>query len=265
VIATSLPTSVVQEFAGRLTRAERQQTAMPALTSMLPGFSVPDAYAVQDAIVSRRIDGGEWVVGWKIGLASKAMQEQLETDEPIIAPILSDWLLREGDPIPVDLLIQPRVQAHIAFELGDRVTGPYASASDVVAATAGLRAAIEVVDSRIEDWRIRLPDTIADLASSARVVMGDRLLPAEGLDLRRVGVAVERNGKGAATGQGASIMGSPAQAVAWLANRLIERNERLEGGQVVIAGPLHPSVAAARSDTFRALFDRLGAITVSFV
>jgi 2-keto-4-pentenoate hydratase len=265
VIATSLPSSVLQEFAGRLIRAERQRVPMTALTSMLPGFGVSDAYAVQQAVVDRRVDAGEWVVGWKIGLASKAMQEQLEADEPIVAPILSDWLIREGDPVPVDLLIQPRVQAHIAFELGDRVMGPYASATDVVAATFGLRAAIEVVDSRIEDWRIRLPDTIADLASSARVVVGDRLLPPADLDLRRLGVAVERNGKGVATGQGASIMGNPAQAVAWLANRILERGERLEGGQVVIAGPLHPSVEAARSDVFRALFDRLGSLSVFFV
>jgi len=265
VIATSLPPSVVQEFAGRLIRAERQRVAMTALTSMLPGFGTSDAWAVQEAVVERRVEAGEWVVGWKIGLASKAMQEQLEADEPIFAPILSDWLIREGDPIPVDLLIQPRVQAHIAFELHDRVMGPHASAADVIAATVGLRPAFEIVDSRIEDWRIRLPDTIADLASSARVVVGDRLLPAADLDLRRLGVAVERNGKGVATGQGASIMGNPAQAVAWLANRILERGERLEGGQVVIAGPLHPSVAAARSDTFRALFDRLGELSVSFV
>lgn len=238
---------------------------MTALTSMVPGFAASDGYAVQEAVVERRIDAGEWVVGWKIGLASKAMQEQLEAEEPIFAPILSDWLLREGDPIPTDSLIQPRVQAHIAFELGEPVMGPHASASDVIAATVGLRPAIEVVDSRIEEWRIRLPDTIADLASSARVVVGGRMTPAADLELRRIGVAVERNGKGVATGQGVSIMGNPAQAVAWLANRLIERNERLEGGQVVIAGPLHPSVEVSRSDVFRALFDRLGSIAVSFV
>ena len=265
MIATTLPASIVQEFAGRLIRAERQRAPMPALTSMLPVFGVGDAYAVQEAVASRRVDAGEWVVGWKLGLASKAMQEQLDAEEPIVAPILSDWLIREGDPIPLDLLIQPRVQAHIAFELGDRVMGPHASGSDVVAATVGLRPALEVVDSRVEDWRIRLPDTIADLASSARVVVGDRLTPIADLDLRRIGVALQRNGKGVATGHGASIMGNPAQAVAWLANRILERGERLEGGQIVIAGPLHPSVAARRSDVFRALFDRLGSMSVSFV
>jgi len=265
VTATTVPVETIHELAGRLTRAERQASPIAPLSAMISGLTVRDAYAIQRAVVRHRLDAGEWIVGWKIGLTSRAMQEQLGVDQPDYAPILSDWFVPEGEAIPIDELIQPRAEAEIAFELARPLAGPGISAADVVAATAGLRPAIEVIDSRIEDWRIRFPDTIADMASSARVIVGERLTPADGLDLRRIGVALERNGKGIATGQGSAVLGDPAEAVAWAANALGALGVTLEVGHIVMPGALHPSVPASRGDTFRAIFDRLGSVSVSFV
>ena len=265
MIATAVPAGTIQELAGRLTRAERQRRPIPALSAMVPGLSVRDAYAVQQAIVRHRLDAGEWIVGWKIGLTSRTMQEQLGVDQPDHAPILSDWFVPEGEPIPIDALIQPRAEAEIAFEFARPLSGPGVTAADVLAATGGLRPAIEVIDSRIEDWRITLPDTIADMASSARVIVGEPLTPADGLDLRRIGVALERNGKGVATGQGSAVLGDPAEAVAWAANTLGALGVTFEVGHIIMPGALHSSVPVARGDTFRAIFDRLGSVSVSFV
>lgn len=263
--ATAMAASAVQEIAGRLTRAERQRRSIPALSALLPGLTVRDAYAIQEAIVRRRVEAGEWIAGWKIGLTSKAMQEQLGVDQPDYAPILSGWLVPEGEPIPVDALIQPRAEAEIAFELAEPLSGPGVTAADVLAASRGVRPAIEVIDSRIEDWRIRLPDTIADLASSARVIVGGPLTPVDGLDLRRIDVAFERNGKSVAAGVGAAVLGDPAEAVAWAANTLGALGVTLEVGHIVMPGALHASVPVARGDSFRAIFDRLGSVGVSFV
>ena len=263
--ATTTPVDTIHELAGRLTRAERQQRPIPPLSAMVPGLTVRDAYAIQGAIVRHRLDAGEWIVGWKIGLTSRALQGQLGADEPDFAPILSDWFVKEGEPIPIDGLIQPRIVAQMAFELARQLAGPGITPADVVAATSGLRAAVEVIDSRIEDWRIRLPDTIADMTSSARVIVGERLTPADDLDLRHIGVAIERNGKGVATGQGSAVLGDPAEAVAWAANTLGRLGVTLDVGHIIMAGALHPSVPASRGDAFRAIFDRLGSVSVAFV
>jgi 2-keto-4-pentenoate hydratase len=257
-------TDVVQELAGRLVRAERQRVPIPAPSAWLPGLSVEEAYEIQDAIVGRRLEGGELIVGWKIGLTSADAQEQFGADEPDRAPILSDRLVRDGDSILLDELIQPRVAAGIAMEIARPLAGPGMTGADVLAYATGFRPTIEVLDSRIEDWRIRLPDTIADMASSARLVVGDTLTPPDGIDPRRIGVALERNGKGIATGTGTAVLGDPLRAVAWLANVLGRMRQDIEVGHIVMTGALHASVPAERGDTFRAFFDRLGSVSVSF-
>lgn len=256
---------VIAELAGRLVRAERQRVPIPAPSAWLPGLSVDEAYEIQDAIVSRRLEGGELIVGWKIGLASDDAQEQFGADEPDRAPILSDRLVRDGDTILLDDLIQPRVVAGIAVEIGRPLAGPGMAGPDVLAYASGLRPAIEVLDSRIEEWRIRLPDTIADMASSARLVVGDELTPPDGVEPRRIGVALERNGKGIATGTGAAVLGDPMKALAWLANALGRMRQDIEVGHIVMTGPLHASVPVGHGDTFRAFFDQLGSVSVSFL
>lgn len=257
-------TDVIAELAGRLVRAERQRVPIPAPSAWLPGLSVEEAYEIQDAIVGSRLESGELLVGWKIGLTSPETQEQFGADEPDRAPILSDRLVRDGDAVLLDELIQPRVVAGIAIEFGRPFAGPGMTAQDVLPYATGLRPTIEILDSRIEDWRIRLPDTIADMASSARLVVGDTLTPPDGVELRRLGVALERNGKGIATGTGSAVLGDPLKAVAWLANVLGRMRQDIEVGHIVMCGALHASVPVTRGDTFRAFFDRLGSVSVSF-
>jgi len=261
----ALDQTTIDRLAGRLFEAERGRTMIDALTAEHPAMTAADAYAVQEAIVRRRIEAGERIVGWKLGLTSRAMQDQLGVGQPDYGPILSGYLIPEGRPIPIAELIQPRVEAEIAFVLDRPLRGPGVTSLDAVRATAGIAPALEIIDSRIRDWKIKLADTISDLASSARVTFAGRLVPLDQLDVRLIGCVLERNGEVVQTGAGAAALGNPAEAVAWAANTLAELGVTLEAGQLIMTGALHASVPARAGDTFRAQFDRLGAVTVRFI
>jgi 2-keto-4-pentenoate hydratase len=254
----------VREAGTALLEAARDRRPIAPLTERWPAMDAEDAYRIQQHIVRARLDEGETIVGYKVGLTSRAMQELLGVDRPDYGPILSTMLVSDGDGVPAADLIQPRVEAEIAFVLAQGLEGPGLTAIDVLRATAGVTAAIEVIDSRIEGWRIKLADTIADLASSARVVLAGRLVPIDGIDLRLVGCTVKRNGEVVATGAGAAALGNPAHAVAWAANTLGALGVRLEPGHVIMPGALHAAVPAAAGDVFTATFDRLGPVTVRF-
>jgi 2-keto-4-pentenoate hydratase len=253
-----------ETLAERLWTAERERRAVPPISTDHPGMDVRDAYRVQQAVVRRRLAAGATIVGWKLGLTSRAMQDQLGVDQPDYGPILSDFMVLEGTPIAVAELIQPRVEAEIAFVLRSPLRGPGVGADDVLAATAGIRPAIEIIDSRIEAWRISLADTISDLASSARVTVGSSLLPIDAVDVRLIGCVLERGDEVVATGAGAAALGSPAAAVAWAANTLGELGITLEPGQLIMTGALHASVPVRSGDRFTARFDRLGTVDVRF-
>lgn len=260
----SLDESTVDALAERLYRAERERRSIPQLSAEHPDMDAGDAYRVQQAIVRRRMADGATIVGWKLGLTSRAMQEQLGVDQPDYGPILSDYLVSEGTPIRVADLVQPRVEAEIAFVLRSPLHGPGVTVADALRATAGIAPAIEIIDSRIERWRLTLVDTISDLASSARVTVGSCLQPLDGLDVRLIGCVLERAGEVVATGAGAAALGNPAGAVAWAANTLGELGVSLEPGHLVMTGALHASVPVEAGDVFTARFDRLGSVTVRF-
>ncbi|MGQ0669672.1 MAG: 2-keto-4-pentenoate hydratase, partial [Actinomycetota bacterium] len=186
--------------------AERSCAPIPPLTEEYPNLTADDAYEVQQHLVRMRIAEGDSIVGYKVGLTSLAMQELLGVDQPDYGPILSSMMVPDGGAVPASRLIQPRVEAEIAFVLARPLSEPRIGPSDVLRASVGVVPAIEIIDSRIEGWRIRLPDTIADLASSARVVLGQPV-PLDGLDLPEVGVVLERNGEEVATGVGAAALG----------------------------------------------------------
>lgn len=251
-------------LAERLVRAERTRAPIPPLTSEHPDLTPEDAYRIQQHIVAIRTAEGERIAGYKVGLTSRAMQEMLGVGQPDYGPIFSSWLLEDGAVLATQELIAPRVEAEIAFVLERPLRGPGVTSLDVLRATAGVTAAIEVIDSRIEDWKIRLPDTIADLASTARVVVAGRLVPTSGLDLRLTGMVLERNGEVVSTGAGAAALGNPAHAVAWAANTLGALGVTLEAGHVVMPGALHAAVPVAPGDVVRATFDHLGPVTVRF-
>jgi 2-keto-4-pentenoate hydratase len=256
--------TVIEEFAADLRRAEIDRKPITPLTSNDQSLSVADAYAIQSANVQARIVGGEVVRGHKVGLTSKAMQDMLGVDEPDFGVIFDTMLVESGDCLDLSDLIAPRVEGEIAFLLGDDLVGPGITTAHVLAATRGVIPALEIIDSRIADWKIGLVDTIADNASSARLVLGQQMVSPENIDLRLVGMAFSVNGVVVETGAGAAALGHPARCVAWLANRLATFGESLRAGEVILPGALHRAVAVGAGDHVRAEFGQLGSVDVRF-
>jgi len=254
----------VAALAAELLQAGREQCPVPRLTHRFPGLDLARAYAVQQQLRALRLSAGERLVGHKIGLTSQAMQRLLGVDEPDFGFLVRSMLLPDGGRVALSELIQPKVEAEVAFVLAADLEGPGVGVQDVLRATAGVVPALEIIDSRIANWELRLPDTVADNASSARVVLGSTLSAVTGLDLRLVGMVLEVNGEVVQTAAGAAVLGHPARAVAWLANRLAEFGEGLRAGAVVLSGALGAAIAPGPGDHFRASFDRLGSVEVSF-
>jgi 2-oxopent-4-enoate hydratase len=252
------------DLAARLRAAEDDRAPIPPLTEEIPELTVADAYRIQQINVHRRKEEGGLVRGRKVGLTSLAMQQQLGVDEPDFGALFSDMVIEEGDPIPVSELIQPRIEAEIAFVMETDLQGPGVSSADALRAVAGALPALEIIDSRVADWKIKLPDTIADNASSARVVCGGRLTPIADLDLRTIGMVLSVDGAVAATGAGAAVLGNPIRCVAWLANKLGEFGVPLRAGDLVLAGALHAAVGVAAGTSVQAEFSELGSVTTRF-
>jgi 2-keto-4-pentenoate hydratase len=253
------------ELGRQLYEAERARRPIPQVSAGRPWLGAAEAYRIQQEVVRRRKAAGETVVGWKIGLTSEAMRRQLGVDQPDYGPILSGYLVPEGASIQTADLIEPRIESEIAFVLRSPLRGPGVTAADVLAATEGVAAALEIIDSRIEGWKLTLPDTIADLASSARVAWSGRLVPVDGLDLRAITVVLRRAGEVVGEGIGGAVLGNPAEAVAWAVNTLAEFGVTMEAGHLIMPGALHASVPAQAGDTFEARFEGLGSVSARFV
>lgn len=208
---------------------------------------------------------GDRVVGHKVGLTSKPMQRLIGMDSPDYGPVLASTVYPSGAEVPLRRYIQPKIEAEIGFVLGEPLRGPGVSLLDAARAVAGVAAAVEIVDSRIEDWRIGLADTIGDLASNGAVATSGRLVALSDVDARMVGMVLSRNGSVIDTGAGAAALGDPLLVVAWLANTLGEVGVGLEPGHLIMTGALHAAVPMAAGDVFRAEFDVLGAVTVRVV
>jgi 2-keto-4-pentenoate hydratase len=242
--------------------ARRDRVPIAPFTDEDGTLGLADGYAVQAELVELILAEGDGIVGYKAGLTSKPMQRMLGVGQPDFAPVLASTVYRDGDEIPLARFIQPKLEAEMVFVLGERLTGPGVTADDARAATAGLAAAMEIVDSRFADWRIKLCDTVADLASNGAVAISERVVPLDGFDPRLVGMVLTRDGELVDTGAGAAALGDPAAVVAWLANVLAERGIALEPGHVVMTGALHAAVPMVAGETYVAEFDRLGSVTV---
>ncbi|MEJ2560193.1 MAG: fumarylacetoacetate hydrolase family protein [Anaerolineae bacterium] len=255
----------VDDLALELLEAQQQCSPVDPLTERFPDLTTAQAYHIQLAALRNRLKEGRRVVGKKIGLTSKAMQDLLGVNEPDYGHLLDDMVVLNGQPIAVDTLLQPRCEGEIAFLLGRDVIGPGVTVADVLAATEAVVPALEIVDSRVRDWKIKIQDTVADNASSALLVLGNKLTPIHRLDLRLVGMVLEKNGQVAATGAGAAVLGHPAAAVAWLANKLFEFDISLKAGEIILSGSLATAPPVAAGDYFRADFDRLGSVSAYFM
>jgi 2-keto-4-pentenoate hydratase len=253
-----------QDLAQRLLRAERERAPIQPLSEVYPSLAAEQSYAIQTAWLQLKQAEGARVIGHKIGLTSKAMQQQLGVDQPDYGYLLDTMNVTSGSALAASQFIQARIEPEIAFWLAKDVRGPGVTAKQVLAATRGVSASLELVDSRIANWRIALVDTIADNASSARMIVSEQMVPVEGVDLAQVETVLTRNGERVGAGTGAAVLGHPAAAVAWLANKLAEFDVALLAGQVVLPGAMCASVTIAPGDTFEATFTVLGTVSVSF-
>jgi len=256
--------SRIKTLAEMLLAAEQARKPIAPLTETDPGISVDEAYRVQLRIIEIKKSLGQVVVGKKIGLTSQAMQAMLGVKEPDYGHILNGMVVMEGEKIPVADLIAPRIEGEIAFVLKEDLKGPGVTLTEVIRCTEGLIPALEIIDSRIRDWKIKLPDTVADNASSARIVLGGVFTPPHPIDLRTVGMVMEKNGEVLATAAGAAVLGHPAQAVAWLANKLAAYGITLRKGEIILSGSLTAAVPVTAGDFIRADFGHLGDVKIKF-
>lgn len=257
-----MPLTDARAKARALYDARRTRTPIPPFTDEDPALGVADGYAVQRELAGLLLADDDRIAGYKAGLTAEPMRKLIGVDSPDHGPLLASTVYRDGAEIPLNRFIAPKVEAEIAVVLGERLAGPGVTVTAARAAIAGAVAAVEIIDSRIADWRVELADTVADLASTGAVATSGRLVPLADLDLRLVGMTFTRNGELAGTGAGAAALGDPVAVVAWLANALGEHGVALEAGHLVLTGALHAAVPVRPGDVFRAEFDRLGPVTV---
>jgi 2-oxo-hept-3-ene-1,7-dioate hydratase len=256
--------------AERLETAERTRVQTGLLSLAHPGMTMDDAYAVQAAFVARKGATGRRVIGWKIGLTSKAMQQALSIDTPDSGVLLDDMLFEDGAAIAPDRFIQPRIEAEIAFVMKAPLSGPHVTVFDVLAATAYVVPSLEILDTRIQrsdpkTGKARtIVDTISDNAANAGLVLGGRAMRPDDIDLRWMGAIVSRNAEVEETGLGAGVLNNPARGIAWLANRLATYGDRIEPGQIVLAGSFIRPIEARHGDTIVADFGPQGTVSCHF-
>ncbi len=247
-----------QVLADRLDRARTSRTAIPQLSDDHAGLDLETGYAVQRLLREGR---GE-LLGWKLGVTSRAKQQQVGVESPIYGFLASDHVLDVGEPLTTAEHINPRCEPEIVFVMGGDLAGAHVTATEVLAATAGVAVGIEVLDSRYTDYRFTMPDVVADNASAGRYVVG-AAVPVDGVDLRLVGVVLEHNGDVVATASGAASLGHPAAAVAWLVRSLAASGEGLRAGDVILSGGLTAAVPVAAGDVVVATVDRIGSVELA--
>jgi len=240
------------------------RTPVPPLTDSFDSLTIDDAYAIQQIQIRTRISAGAGIAGFKVGLTSEPMRQQFGVTDPDFGHLLTDMAYLADASVPVSNFLQPRAEPEIALVLGRPLRGPRVTVTDVAAATSAVVPAIEIIDSRIADWKISLLDTVADNASSGGFVVGQSPVPLANIDLSLTGCVLRRNGRIAATGAGAAVLGSPLHAAAWLANELLGRGAQLEPGHVILTGSITAAIPVAAGDAVTASFDRLGSVTAVF-
>lgn len=260
-----LSQSTIQQLAQKLYQAEINRVPLSPLTDEFPDMTSEEAYRVQLEIIQERVNKGAKIVGKKIGLTSKPMQQMMGVNEPDYGHILDDMIYSDMENVDVSTMIQPKIEAELAFVLGEDLKGPGITVADVLAATEYIVPAIEIIDSRVTDWKIKLGDTIADNGSSAKVVLGGTPTRVAGLELQLLGMVLEKNGQLIATGAAAAALGHPAYAVAWLANKLAQFDIALNKGEVILSGAVTAAVHVEKGDTITVMFSEVGSVSVTFI
>ncbi len=259
----SLDTQTLGVIADRVQQAQDQVRTMAKLTDDHPSLSIDDGYAVQEELLRRWIARGDRLVGHKAGLTSKAKMQQMGVHVPSFGLLMSSYARPENSVIEMDALLHPRIEAEIAFVLKDSLQGDV-SIEQVIAATDYVIPAVEVIDSRYEKFKFDLPSVIADNSSSARFVTGGRPRDPRELDLRTIGVVIEKNGEIQALGASAAVLGHPASAIVMLVKHLAERGQSLPAGSFVMTGGITEAIPVARGDNVVARFQDMGSVSFRF-
>lgn len=252
------------EAAEMLLSAYASRVPVEPLTDKYAGLTLADAYEIQLIQIGQRTAAGARVLGHKVGLTSAVMQRQMGVNQPDYGHLLDGMFYLENMPIPVAGFLQPRIEPEVAFVLSRDLSGPGVTAAEAAAAVDFVLPALEIIDSRIRDWKIALPDTIADNASSGGVVLGSSPRRLGETDLRLSGCVLRRGGEIVGTGAGGAVLGSPLTSLVWLANVLGERGVVLRAGHVVLPGSITASVPVSGGGVFTAMFGGLGSVTASF-
>ncbi len=260
-----LAQETINELAAHLEQAELKAQDVVKITDAHPDMDFDDAYAIQYAIRKAKLARGQKLAGLKMGLTSHAKMAQMGVETPIYG-FLMDYMARgDGEEIRSDELIHPKVEPEIAFVTKTDLRGPGCHIGDVLAATDFVVPAMEVIDSRYRDFKFDLKSVIADNTSSSRFVAGGQARDPRELDLRTLGVVLEKNGEVVSTGAGAAVLGHPANSVAMLANMLGVRGEYIPAGTFIMTGAGTEAVAVAKGDAVTARFQELGSVSVRFV
>ena len=253
-------------LAGELYAALRERFAVPPLSARGLGLDIDDAYRVSLKLLELRLADGERVIGKKIGATSRAVQDLLGVHQPDFGFLTSGMQVLDGGSVQIaGRLIQPRAEAEVAFILRRGLKGPGVTPADVLEATESIAACFEIVDSRIENWKIGIIDTVADNASCGVFVLGATHVDPRPLDLAALEVRVYKNAQPLSRGLGSAVQGSPLASVAWLANTLGAYDMSLDAGEVILSGSLVPLEPALPGDSFRLELDSVGEASVSFV
>jgi 2-keto-4-pentenoate hydratase len=261
---STIDQSVIEDLAARLRQAEATGVAIAPIRDALAGSGVQAAYAVQSANTAWHVANGRRIVGRKIGLTAKAVQAQLGVDSPDFGMLFADMEVADGEEIAQSRLMQPRVEAEISLVLGRDLTQEQLGITEVMSAIEYALPSIEIVGSRIENWNIRLLDTVADNASSGLFVLGGRPVKIDAFDWRLCGMVMERRGEQISLGAGAACLGNPLNAALWLARTMVEAGAPLRAGDIIMTGALGPMAIAAPGDVIEARINGLGSVRAVF-
>jgi len=256
---------VISNVIRLLDEAHEKHQSISPLTAQEPLMTIDDAYAIQVKRIEVATKQGDQITGKKIGLTSLAMQNLLGVDQPDYGHLLKSMHVEDATVVSLNQLFQPKVEGEIAFVLKEDLVGPNVSVEDVLRATDYVVPALEIVDSRIKDWKIKLEDTVADNASCGLYVLGTNKVNIDDVDLKTIHMQLIKDEVVINEGKGTDVLGDPALCVAWLANKLSEYGVTLKAGEVILSGALSAAVEAKHGNTFRAKFTQIGEVTVEFV
>lgn len=252
----------IKEIAMSIVKAEKEVKSIKKISETYENITLEDSYAIQKEVFNIKEENGEKIIGKKIGLTSKGIQEQIGVFEPDFSLITDKNILMPYDSLKMSELINPRLEPEIAFVLKEDLKGPIVSIWDVIRATEGIFPAFEIVDTRFQDYDFTIFDTISDSASYGRIIVGNKMTELEDVDIENIPLSIFKNNELVDTATSAEVMGNPINAVVWLANKMIEMGQYLRKGEVILSGSFTPVLEMEPGDFFEANFGQVGKITL---